>query len=387
VTVPAERRTAQDRIIDVLCVAVTGLLTLMVAGEAEQAGRVTGDTLFLLLVVATIGCVALWWRRRHPVAVAVLLALIATFTDFVGVAVLVAVFTVAAYRRWPVTLAVAGLHVLVIVPYSIARPDVDLTVPAVNALNIALLSIAVTLGTIVRSRRESVASMRERAARAEMEAELHAERLRALERERIAREMHDVLAHRISLVSLHAGALEIRPDLSREEVTRAAGTIRASAHQALEDLREILGVLRSGADGGSLRPQPGLDGLDELIAECRATGTDVQVDDGLPDTAPPPSVSRTAYRLVQEGLTNARKHAPDAQVRLRLARTPAGELHVSLRNRLTYAPGPAIPGARTGLVGLVERVSLAGGRLDHGARRDPDGEVAFHLEAWLPWPT
>jgi signal transduction histidine kinase len=135
-----------------------------------------------------------------------------------------------------------------------------------------------------------------------------------------------------------------------------------------------------------LRPQPGLADLDGLVAECHATGTTVEVDNRLAGTgAVPESVSRTAYRVVQEGLTNARKHAPGAVPVLVLDRTADGELHVWVRNRLASG-APAIPGAHAGLVGLAERVSLAGGRLDHGARRAADGTVEFHLEAWLPWP-
>jgi signal transduction histidine kinase len=249
--------------------------------------------------------------------------------------------------------------------------------------------VALAIGARVRARREAVRSLRERAARAEVEAGQRAERLRGLERERIAREMHDVLAHRISMVSLYAGALEIRPDLSAEEVAKTAGTIRVNAHHALEELREILGLLRNGGDGGTLRPQPGLAELDQLIAEARAAGTPVEVDNrlpGLPGAEVPPVVSRTAYRIVQEGLTNARKHAPGAPVHLQLDGTPGGELHVWLRNKLMTAPGRAIPGAGSGLLGLGERVSLSGGRIDHGARRGPDGEITFQLEAWVPWP-
>jgi len=383
----AGRRSTRDLTVDIAAVAVAALMGLVAAVDAEASGRVTGDALFWALVMGGAGCAAVWWRRRLPVVVALALLPLAALTEVVGGAVLVAVYTVAAYRRWSVAAAVAVLHMLAAVPYSITRPDPDLTVPGANALNIALLSIVVAIGTAVRSRREAVASMRERASHAEAEAGLNAERLRALERERIAREMHDILAHRISLVSLHAGALEVRPDLSAEEVARTAGTIRASAHQALEDLREIIGVLRAGADGGDLRPQPDLADLDALIAECRGAGTPVAVDNRMPDGAVSRSTSRTAYRVVQEGLTNARKHAPGAEVRLCLDRTPAGELHLWLRNGLARAATPGIPGARSGLVGLTERVSLAGGRLDHGARRGPDGEVAFHLEAWLPWPT
>ena len=341
-TVFPPRRAIRARLIDVACIAVSALVVVSDAGAAEDSGTMTGRTLFWFVVLGGVGCVALWWRRSHPIHVALLLAPILALTDFVGGAVLIAVYTVAANRRWPVAVAVALLQAVAHVPHSFARPDPMMTVPVANGLNVALLAIAVALGTAVRFRREHVASLRHSAARAEAEAGLQVERLRALERERIAREMHDVLAHRISLVSLHAGALEIRPGpVQPEEVARAAATIRASAHQALEDLREILGVLRAGTDGGTLRPQPALGDLDELLAECRsAPAPPVEVDDRRPDSTPPPSVSRTAYRIVQEGLTNARKHAPGEPVRLCLDRTPAGELHVPAAQPAGERAGP-----------------------------------------------
>ncbi|MDI6105148.1 histidine kinase [Actinoplanes sp. NEAU-A12] len=372
------------RVLDLCWVLVSATVAVSAADEAESRGVITGRLLFWVLTLTGVGCIALWWRRRYPVPIAVGLAPLLAVADFAGVAVLVAVFTVAVYRRWPVALAVAGLHVVAYVPYSITKRSPDLTVVGANALNIALLAIIVALGVTVRYRRGRIAALHDLAILAETEAEAQAEQLRALERERIAREMHDVLAHRISLLSLHAGALEIRPDLSTD-VTEAVGTIRASAHQALDDLREVLGVLRGG-DSAGLRPQPGLGDLDELVAESRSTGTPVTFERLLPETAAPASVGRTAYRIVQEGLTNARKHAPGAMVRIRVERTDAGELHVWVCNRLVRGPGTSIPGSHAGLVGIAERVNLAGGHLDHGARRGPGGEIEFHLNAWLPWP-
>jgi signal transduction histidine kinase len=373
----------EGRTVDLAGVAIALLVAVMAAGDSEATGRLTGDALFWSLMLAVAGGVALWWRRRWPVWVAVALAPVAVLTDLVGGAVVVAVYTVAAYRRWGVALAVAGLHTAAGIPYAIVRPDPTLGVPVTVSLGLVVLAIALAAGVAVRGRRLRLTGLRGEAARAEADAARATDRLRAHEREQIAREMHDVLAHRISLVSLHAGALEIRPDLSSDEVARAAGTIRASAHQALEELREILGALRGDADG--LAPPPGLEDLHQLVAECRSAGTEVSVEDRRPDRPLPPSVSRTAYRLVQEGLTNARKHAAAAPVHLSLDRTAAAELHLGLRNAL--GDGPAAPGARAGLVGLAERVALAGGRLEHGVRREADGRLAFHLEAWLPWPT
>ena len=131
-------------------------------------------------------------------------------------------------------------------------------------------------GMYVRARRQLVLSLRERAERAEAEQQMRVEQAQAHERARIAREMHDVLAHRISLLSMHAGALEFRPDAPPEEIARAAGVVRASAHQALEDLREVIGVLREESlDGDPERPQPTLANLPGLLDESRQAGMHV----------------------------------------------------------------------------------------------------------------
>jgi signal transduction histidine kinase len=226
----------------------------------------------------------------------------------------------------------------------------------------------------------------ERRRRAEAEEQLHLEQVRNAERERIAREMHDVLAHRISLLSLHAGALEYRPDASPEEIARAAAVIRASAHQALEDLRVVLGTLRDGDDADAPQPpQPTLAALPGLLEESRAAGMDLRAEIDVADLdAVPQAAGRHALRIVQEALTNARKHATSEPVELRVAGAPGAGLAIEVRNPTPVLAGgmPAIPGAGSGLLGLAERVALAGGQLEHGL--DEQGD--FHLHAWLPWP-
>jgi signal transduction histidine kinase len=198
--------------------------------------------------------------------------------------------------------------------------------------------------------------------------------------------MHDVLAHRISLLSLHAGALEFRPDAPPDEVARAAGVIRSSAHQALEDLRVVIGVLRDDPDGGEPeRPQPTLADLPALIDESRGAGMRVAHDWRLPaDAVVPEGLGRNAYRIVQEGLTNARKHARGSAVDVSVEGAPGAGLTIEIRNRLPVGAfaGAEIPGAGTGIVGLTERAALAGGRLEHG--RTDAGD--YRLWAWLPWP-
>jgi len=198
--------------------------------------------------------------------------------------------------------------------------------------------------------------------------------------------MHDVLAHRLSLLSLHAGALEFWQSAPPDQVARAAAVIRASAHQALEDLRAVIGVLRDGPDGpGPEPPQPTLAALPGMLEESRAAGMRIRAEIGLPDLAAvPDAIGRHALRIVQEALTNARKHATAAPVELRLDGAPGQGLTIEVRNPTPAlaAAEPKIPGTGAGLLGLTERATLSGGRLEHGL--DEDGH--FRLHAWLPWP-
>jgi signal transduction histidine kinase len=234
-------------------------------------------------------------------------------------------------------------------------------------------------GLFVRVRRDLVDSLHERNARLQEEGRLRADQARAAERERIAREMHDVLAHRLSLLSLHAGALEYRPDAPPEEIAATAGVVREAAAEALEELRDVIGVLREGTDGESRPPQPTLADLPALIEESRAAGMRIEAELDLPETGG--SIGRTAYRVVQEGLTNARKHAPRVLVRVEVT-TSAEALRIEIRNPAPLSPPPAaaLPGAGSGLIGLGERVQLAKGELRHGW----DDAGGFTLVATLP---
>jgi signal transduction histidine kinase len=370
---------------DIAAILVSWFGGLLLVGEAAEVRKLSDDDVFLLFVAGCVFSLALWWRRGHPVAVAVFLTVAAVITDGAGLAALIALYTLVERRRGRVVVVLTLFNFAAGMAYSVIYPDPAVSHLVMFLLNVAILAATLALGVAARSRRELVDSLRERTARAEEAALLRADRLRALERERIAREMHDSLAHRISMVSLHAGALQIRPDLTPEEVATAAATIRDSAHHALEDLREILGVLRAGP-GDALRPQPGLGHLEELVADARKAGVPVTVSghlDGLPAGA---TLGRTVYRLVQEGLTNAGKHAAGSPVTLLVERAPDGDLHVLVSNPLPARTGTTIPGAGSGLVGLAERVELHDGRLRHGVHGDPRTGLTFDLEAWLPWP-
>ncbi|MCG5443588.1 histidine kinase [Micromonospora sp. NIE79] len=221
-----------------------------------------------------------------------------------------------------------------------------------------LVGLPLVFGLWVRARQDTLAALRDRAERLEREQEARADRVRAEERTRIAREMHDVVAHRVSLMVVHAGALEVTA--VDPATVEAAALIRTTGRQALTDLREVLGVLRQA--GPVVTPERGLDTLDELIGESRAAGLRVsRQDEGVP-TALPATLGRTAYRVVREALTNVRKHAADAETTVCLRYLPDG-LEVLVRNGPSEG-GSALPGAGQGLLGLRERVELLGGRLE-----------------------
>jgi signal transduction histidine kinase len=378
------RRTTRDWIVDLFCFLIAVVFGFLVF--AEGIDRMSDELQFYDLVGGAIASLALWMRRRWPVGVALFIGLFTTFSSSASIAGAIALFTVAVHRRAAVAMAIGAVGLATTPVYLAVHPDEDL--PYWVSIVIAFLGVVAVIawGMFVRSRRQLVLSLRDRAERAEAEQQLRVEQARQQERARIAREMHDVLAHRISLLSLHAGALEFRPDAPPDEVARAAGVIRASAHDALEDLRAVIGVLREQPDGGDPeRPQPTLADLPGLIDESRAAGMQVRYEGGVDDVeAVPPATGRSAYRMVQEGLTNARKHAQGAAVEVTLDGAPGTGLTIEIRNRLPVGVGaePRIPGTGTGIVGLAERASLAGGRLEHGFT--PAGD--YRLWAWLPWP-
>jgi signal transduction histidine kinase len=366
-----ERRTQRDRIVDAVMYLVAfaiGFASLVDTWDLHAPWLRPVAIVFFIA-----GVVSLRWRRSHPAAVGIFASAVSIVIVTSG-ANFVALFNAAIRTRGRELAVIAGLTIVSCVtnPLLYRGPQsLELEVAAGLGFTFAALG----WGLFVRARRELVRSMRAQADRAGDEA-------RAAERRRIAREMHDVLAHRLSLLSVHAGALEFRPDAPAEEVAEAARVIRKSARAALDELRGVIGVLREDR-GESLTqpPQPTLADLAALVEESRAAGMRITAQIELGDAAPPAAVGRTAYRIVQEGLTNARKHAPGAAVTLTVY-APDGDLQVEVRSLapVAVASESPLPGAGTGLIGLAERITLAGGELEHGV--DPDG--AFVLRARLP---
>jgi signal transduction histidine kinase len=339
--------------------------------------------LALDLALGVISVVSMRWRRRYPLAIALLASAIGGVSSAASGAVIVTAVSLATRRKWPEIIPLAVVGVVASVAYFETQPgQAALAVSIV--FTAVFVSALIAIGMYVGARRDLLATLRERADRAESDQSLRVQQAQATERTRIAREMHDALAHRLSLVALHAGALEYCRELTDHEVAAAAAITRQSAHDALHDLHEILGVLRT-LEPNSLpeRPQPTLIDLPSLVQEAVGAGTRVRLINRIGDLAgAPDAIGRSAYRMIQEGLTNARKHAPDTTVDVTLSGTPGSQMVLEIRNPLRVGAAIATsPGSGLGLLGLTERAELMGGHLEH---LTADGD--FLIRAWLPWP-
>ncbi len=433
------RARTRDRVADTVAIVAALLYgsVMMFLGDAARPGAIISWQADLAIGIACAGVLLV--RRRFPLGVAVALLPFGTVSVTATGPIIVALFTVAIRRRPPIPILLGGLTVATGAVYFGLHADpasgiwLDLLMRALTS------GLALGWGLFVRAYRRLTTSLREHAARLESEQRLREDRARLTERARIAREMHDVLAHRMSLISLHAGALEVRAAVSPDELTIAAGAIRGSAHQALEELRAVVGV----PSGRPEPPQPGLADLPELIAGERAAGMTVDFHTDVAPEGPPSPLGRTAYRIVQEGLTNARRHGTSRAATVRMAGERGQVLRITIINpfagtgesppstppshdqapsvfggrdatagsRLhhgtgeqssaalgqglhgireqvtTGGPGPHGAAERAGAIGgrglhgIGERVALAGGRVTHGLSR---GE--FRLAVELPWP-
>ncbi|WP_456786161.1 sensor histidine kinase [Cellulomonas sp. P5_C5] len=365
---------------------------IMVAERATSSPEPDALVFVLTMLDLLLGLVTLCLlplRRRYPLAIACL-TILATSISVASIGpATVALVSMATWRRraWVVVAGAASVVAAVLseLYYRTAfpPPEADGYLMLFGVLVGVIYFVAVmATGYYIGTRRELVASLHEQVATADRERELASGRARDAERTRIAREMHDVLAHRISLVALHAGALAYRDDLTREETRETAQTIQSNAQLALSELRQVLGVLRAGADAAGVEPpQPTLAELPALLADAEEAGSAVTLDTAdLAEDPRPQTLSRTSFRIVQEALTNARKHAPGEPVSVRLAGGPGAQLEIEVRNSLSTLPDGR-PGG-VGLAGLAERAELAGGELEHGV--GPDG--SFVVGARLPWP-
>ena len=361
----------------VLAAFAGGLVVLLGLQEGP-----TGPWLAVDVAVGAACCCALWWRARAPVPIAVALVAAAAVVATAGAANMFATYAVARRRTLRTALLVGLGNVGAGLVFAAVYPGNSSWLVTVT-VNVALSAAAVAWGALAQAQGRLVQSLEDRALRAEAEQRWRADRVRGDERARIAREMHDVVAHRVSLVALHAGGLEVRPDLPPDEVRAAGRLIRRSAQDALDELRQVVGVLREDTPYGGRVPT--LADIEGLAADTTAAGQPVRLEVGVDaDADLPPWLARTTYRVVQESLTNAAKHAPGAATSVSVGGGPGQGLEIRVANAAaTRAPTAQVDGAGAGLLGLGERVALSGGTLEHG----PSADGGYAVDVTLPWPT
>lgn len=342
------------------------------------------------LACGVAASILLLGSRRWLLPVAVGITGLGGLVSTAGAAVAVALFLLARRRPFRVAALTAGLGLLSnTIGFVLRMSDPDIRSVLRNLLVVGTLAVAVLAsGSALRSRGRLLAALIERAEQAEQTA-------RSTERTQIAREMHDVLAHRISLLAMHAGSLTYRDRLAEEEVRDGLDTIADSARSALDDLHAMLRVLREPAtepagpfalvDGDAAHPQPSLRDLPRLVESVRRAGVDLESHCSV--TAPdevPQLVGRTVYRVAQEALTNAAKHAPGRPVILIVTESPRRTLQLTISNRL---PVPAVegPGCGSGLVGIRERIELAGGTVTSCGVDRSSSPARFLVQVTVPW--
>jgi signal transduction histidine kinase len=324
------------------------------------------------------------WRRRHPTAVFGALAAVALVQWAVGIrlvvdaGLLVALYTVATSqpRRFAVA-AVAVLEVGVVLAAVRFAPAGD-TVGSLIFLS-GLVAAAYFIGTSVRNRRAYLGALVDRAARAERARDQQARLATTTERARLAREMHDIVAHSLTVVVTLAEAATATPDPAAAR--DAMGQVATTGRAALAETRRLLGVLRTGPDDAAdLAPAPGLDGLDGLVAGARGAGLPVRLTVSGRPRPLSAAMDATAHRIVQESLTNVLKHAVEPSVVEVLLRWGVDDLVVQVSDDGRPGTAPGEPGQ--GLTGMRERLALFGGEVSVG----PSASGGWRVRATLPVP-
>jgi signal transduction histidine kinase len=358
-------------------------------GEILVAANEANARWFLLPVpvIAALGilqAVALLWRRRYPAAVAASSVLLVPLVLPLFSTLPVCLYSLAKYGRSRRVLLLASVAAVPMVTASVLfleRAEAQEQLATVVFVVAFTVLVPVSLGMYAGARRGLMESLRERATRLERERDLLATQARLEERARIAREMHDVVSHRVSLIVVHAGALEVSLG-GNESAARTAQLIGDTGRQALDELRQAIGVLRlnDGGDAEGGGTQPTLDELETLVDGSRAAGLPVTLDVAGDRRRLDVRVERAAYRVVQEALTNVHKHAGNAATRVELRYLPDA-VRVTVQNEAPAGPSPArLPSGGHGLAGLGERIGVLGGALDTG----PVPDAGFRVTATIP---
>jgi signal transduction histidine kinase len=381
-TEPGIRLLDAGLVLAVLAVGVAGMVAARTNPEIEAAPPSPA-----LVGLSAAAAVALWWRRDHPfivlgtvtwaVVVAAAIREPGLYAGQIGLELVIVMFAIGAWARslWG-SVALAAVALLSLYAGSV---DDGNGVLAASAFSLALVGLPLVVGYAARSRRLYVEEVERRLVEAERDRDARARHALEVERSRIARELHDVVAHHVSLIGVQAGAARTALDASPETTRDALAAIEASSRDAVAEMRQLLDVLRPLDDEPAAAPQPGLTALDELLGRWRAAGFTITCDAQGTPTELPPALSLTCYRIVEESLTNVSRHTRARQAHVAIAIDPD-----AVRIRVSD-PGPPVmqPTGRhsgRGLVGMAERVALHGGDL----RTGPTGDGGFAVDVRLP---
>lgn len=377
-------------------VAILGsVFAVGVGGQiaARTDGSVEAAPLSLALVACAFGAAAaLWWRRRAPMIVFAAVigwTIVASaihdpglFSAQTGAEIIIGCFAVGAWsrRRRGFALSVVAALFVFLVAASLRK---DTSIPASFAFALALVALPTVAGVAARTRRRYLEEVEQRLSEAEQDRDVRARRAVLDERTRIARELHDVVAHHVSLIGVQAGAARIALDRSPDLARVALNAIEESSREAVQEMRHLLDALRPLTGDGSRAPQPGLERLPALVERVRAVGYQVSLEiegDDRPASLLGEAVSLSAYRVVEEALTNVTRHSAASRATVRV-HTTADVLTVEVAD-----PGPTRPsetavrlnelGGGRGLQGMAERVAIFGGTLETGLTCDGGFRVA-----------
>lgn len=386
--------------------AVGTLLSTVFSPTGHAASEGWPFLISLAGLLATVGLPAtLFWRHRLPFVLTIGTALVSVVLPIGNSFPLITLGALLGRRRgpavWLTTALVALTSAWVIIWDAMHQPtaasvikmilksqQADPAQPSsVSPLPVAVLWLlcfgtALGLGLYVRAQRTTASVQQGLASERETSDRLGDEAARRQERERIAREVHDVMGHRLSLLNLHAGAMEANSS-DDPRLQQSAALVRESAGAAMDDLRSLLSVLRE-PFGDQVAAVP-LTQLREVVNESSGAGQPLNSSIFIQDAeTASPTLSRAVFRIVQELLTNARKHAPGEPVTLLVEGSPDRGITIDAQNRYRGGWGAAPPGVSRGLSGIAERVELLGGRFDYGLDQ---GGAVFRAHVELPWLT
>ncbi|OYD67896.1 signal transduction histidine kinase [Rhodococcus sp. OK302] len=384
-------------------VSLSIFCSLMTVSIAGSSGNMPPWNIGIGFVLSVTGGIALIWRHQRPWEVLAITLVGPLFFVTDATAALIALFTVARFARGPRLIA-AGVAVYVVCGISLtydafrdreysaltlgtAMPKDGTELEQYNlAIWIPWLVAAVMVGVVlalsllVRTKSALVEAEHVRDLATEKTDVMRDEMIRTEERTRIARDMHDTIAASLSRISLFAGGLQVSAADNPEKVVNTAAMIRTTAHEALDELKSIVGVLRGTGDRGARSGHQGIDAVGDLVNGARAAGIHCRLETELLPGDVGMLAGHVCYRVVQEALTNAQKYASDQALVISVTGSPHDGIRIMARNRLSDLPAMTKVGSRSGLRGLAEQAREIGGKVEAGVV-GPD----FVVSCWVPW--